>query len=72
MPRIDDPVPADALDELLTRFPDFLRAYEPDGLSVEEFDSYGPTVRTLRGFISSYQDLVAMIRDFMLPNPDKG
>ncbi len=71
MRRIDDPVPAEVLDELLAQFPDFRRAYEPDGLSVDEFDSYGPTVRTLRGFISSYQDLVAVIRDFMLPNPDR-
>jgi transaldolase len=39
-------------------------------MSVAEFDTYGATVRTLRGFISSYHDLVAMVRDFMLPNPD--
>jgi hypothetical protein len=26
--------------------------------------------RTLRGFIGSYYELVATIRDFMLPNPD--
>jgi transaldolase len=70
VPRIDDPVPADALGELLDQFPDFRRAYEPDGLSVDEFDSYGATRRTLRGFIGSYQDLVAVIRDFMIPNPD--
>lgn len=69
-PRIDDPVPQPVLDELLQKFPDFRRAYEPDGLSVDEFDSYGATIRTLRGFIGSYQDLVAVIRDFMLPNPD--
>ena len=30
-PRIDDPVPH--VDELIRAFPDFLRAYEPDGLS---------------------------------------
>ncbi|HEX6035195.1 MAG TPA: hypothetical protein VFY83_12200 [Anaerolineales bacterium] len=30
----------------------------------------GPTVRTLRTFISSYHDLLAVIREFMLPNPD--
>ena len=41
-------------------------------MSTEEFDTYGATVRTLRGFIASYQDLVAVIRDFMLPNPDVG
>jgi transaldolase len=68
--RIDKPVPAAALDELLANVPDFRRAYEPDGLSVEEFDDYGATVRTLRTFISSYHDLVAVVRDFMLPNPD--
>ena len=39
-------------------------------MTVEEFDSFGPTVRTLRAFIGSYQDLVATVRDFMLPNPD--
>ena len=39
-------------------------------MTVDEFDSYGATVRTLRGFIASYQELVATVRDFMLPNPD--
>jgi transaldolase len=39
-------------------------------MTVEEFDGYGATVRTLRGFIASYHQLVATIRDFMLPDPD--
>jgi transaldolase len=51
--------------------PDFARAHEPDGMTVAEFDDYGATRRTLRGFIASYQDLVATIRDFMLPDPDR-
>jgi transaldolase len=68
--RIDEPVPAEALAELLAKLPDFRRAYEVDGLAVDEFDRYGATVRTLRTFISSYHDLVAVVRDFMLPNPD--
>jgi transaldolase len=68
--RIDDPVPPAALGALQQHFPDFRRAYEPDGLTVDEFDSYGATVRTLRSFIGSYQDLVAVIRELMLPNPD--
>jgi transaldolase len=70
VPRFDDPVPQDALDELLAKVPDFRRAYEPDGMTVDEFDSFGATVRTLRGFIASYQELVATVRDVMLPNPD--
>lgn len=71
VPRIDNPVSAEIVDALQAHFPDFRRAYEPDGLSIDEFDSYGATVRTLRGFIGSYHDLVATIRDVMLPNPDR-
>ncbi len=68
--RFKNPVPEEILQELLKRFSDFRRAYEPDGLAVEEFDHFGPTVRTLRTFISSYHELVGLIRDFMLPDPD--
>jgi transaldolase len=70
-PRFDTPVPEQAIDELAAKVPDFVRAYEPDGMTVDEFDGYGATRRTLRGFIASYQDLVATIRDFMLPDPDR-
>ena len=70
VPRFDDPVPAGILTELESKLPDFRRAYEPDGLSVEEFDTFGATRRTLRGFIASYQDLVAVVRDAMIPDPD--
>jgi transaldolase len=69
-PRIDEPVPPQVLDELLEKLPDFRRAYEPDGLGVDEFDTFGATVRTLRAFIGSYHDLVATVRDVMLPDPD--
>jgi transaldolase len=69
-PRFDDPVPVALVDELLDRLPDFRRAYEPDGLSVAEFERYGATVRTLRSFIASYWDLVRTIDDLLLPNPD--
>jgi len=68
--RIHVPVAADIVNELLGRIPDFVRAYEPDGLTVDEFDSFGPTVRTLRIFISGYHDLQAAVRDIVLPNPD--
>jgi transaldolase len=71
VPRFEDEVPAAVLAELEAKLPDFRRAYEPDGLSVDEFDQFGATRRTLRGFIASYQDLVADVRDAMLPNPDK-
>jgi transaldolase len=69
-PRIDEPVDPAIVDELLERIPDFRRAYEPDGLAIDEFDGYGATVRTLRQFIRSYHDLVGAVRDIVLPDPD--
>jgi transaldolase len=68
--RFDEPVPAAHVEELVARIPDFPRAYEPDGMTVAEFDGYGATVRTLRTFIASYWDLVRAIDDILLPNPD--
>lgn len=68
--RMHLPVNPVVIDELCARIPDFGRAYEPDGLTPAEFDTYGPTVRTLRSFVASYHDLQAAIRDVMLPNPD--
>lgn len=67
--RIDDPVEARIVEPLLEHFPDFRRAYDEDGLSVEEFDSFAPTVRTLRQFIGACADLDALVRDVMLPDP---
>jgi len=67
---MDEPVDERIVSELYERFPDFRRAYDADGMTVDEFDAYGATVRTLRAFIGSYQELVATIRDVMLPDPD--
>ncbi|MEO6802766.1 MAG: transaldolase family protein [Granulicella sp.] len=54
----------------LEKFPDFRRAYEDGGLQVDEFDSYGPTARTLRGFLSATHELAVIVRNILLPNPD--
>jgi transaldolase len=69
-PRMDVPVDEALVAELEERIPDFRRAYEPDGLTPAEFESYGASARTLRTFIASYHDLQAAIRDLVLPNPD--
>jgi transaldolase len=70
-PRIDDPVEPAVIAELTARFPDFVRAYDPDGLAVDEFDTFGPSARTLRAFIASYHDLLHDVADALTPNPDK-
>lgn len=68
--RMGDPVDPAFIDELAAEFPDFRRAYEPDGLVIDDFDAFPPTVRTLRAFIGSYHDLLAAVTDAQLPNPD--
>jgi transaldolase len=69
-PRIDRPVSPVIVDDLLRRFPEFRKAYEEDGLAVEDIDSYGPTLRTLRQFIRACADLASLVRDVMTPDPD--
>jgi transaldolase len=69
-PRIEHAVSPGIVDELSRKFVDFRRAYTEDGLSLDEFDSFAPTRRTLRQFIGACHDLDGMVRDIMLPNPD--
>jgi transaldolase len=68
--RIENPVDPEIVKELLKKFPDFRRAYSEDGLSHAEFDTYGPTVRTLRQFLEATHELAVRVRDLLLPNPD--
>jgi transaldolase len=68
-PRIDNPVDPEVIKQLLAHFADFRRAYSEDGLSNDEFDSFPPTVRTLRQFIAACSELDGLVRDVMLPDP---
>jgi transaldolase len=68
--RIDNPVREEMVDELSRKFLDFRRAYSENGLSQEEFDTFAPTRRTLRQFITACHDLDGVVREAMLPNPD--
>jgi transaldolase len=70
VPRMHEPVKEEILEGLYGKIPDFRRAYDEDGMTPEEFDGYGATVRTLRQFIEGWHSFVAVIRDFMLPSPD--
>ncbi len=67
--RIGTPVDPAIVAELLKKFPDFRRAYEEDGMKPQEFDSYGASARTLRQFCKATEDLAALMRDSMLPDP---
>ena len=52
--RIDRDVAGDVIDRL-RQIPDFVRAYEPDGLTSSEFIGFGLTQRTLGQFIESWK-----------------
>ena len=65
--RIDKPVNPDIIQQLIRKFPDFCAAY---GETPMDFDTYPCTVRTLRQFIAACGDLNAIIRNFLLPNPE--
>jgi transaldolase len=68
--RMDSPVEPRILSELEGKFDEFHKANEEKGLTAEEFDSYGCTLRTLRQFCKATEDLAALIRDTMVPSPD--
>lgn len=67
--RIDVPVDPAIIAALSTHFPEFVRAYEPEGLSVEEFDDFGPTRATLRQFLAADAELEEFVRDVLIPAP---
>ena len=69
--RMNNPINTQILNELQEKFPnEWKKAYEIDGMSIKDFDFYGATQRTLRSFIEGYYQLIALIRDMMIPNPD--
>jgi transaldolase len=68
--RINTPVDPKIVDTLLRKFPDFVRAYSENGLTLEEFDTFGSTRRTLRQFIAACAEMSSIVRDIILPNPD--
>jgi hypothetical protein len=40
-------------------------------MTIDEFDHFGPTVRTLRQFSEATTNVILKVRDLMLPSPDK-
>ena len=66
--RMDIPVRDDIMETLLS-IPEFVRAYEPDGMTPLEFDTFGATAKTLHGFLQADADLDALVRDVVIPAP---
>ncbi|MFN8079177.1 MAG: transaldolase family protein [Kineosporiaceae bacterium] len=70
-PRMDDPVDPRVVEALYSHLAEFRTAYDADGMTVEEFDHFGATRRTLRQFLAANNELETLVRDVVVPNPDK-
>jgi transaldolase len=64
--RIDRAVDPRVIQQLSKHLVDFNRAYQPDGMAVEEFEAFGATSRTLLQFLGGYDELIATIRGIMI------
>ncbi|MFZ1411765.1 MAG: transaldolase family protein [Micropruina sp.] len=53
----------------LKTMPEFLKAYELDGMTPAEFDSFGATRKTLRQFLTADEELDGIVRDILIPAP---
>ncbi|SDQ21910.1 transaldolase family protein [Quadrisphaera sp. DSM 44207] len=63
---IERPVDPRAIDTLRARVPEFTKAYDEDGLAVEDFERFGATVRTLHQFLDADAQLDGVVRDVLL------
>jgi transaldolase len=52
--RFPEPSSATAIERLRACLPDFRRAYDEDGLAIEEFEAYGPVRHFLSMFIAGW------------------
>lgn len=68
LPRMDQSVDPQIIEALQT-IPDFVRAYEPDGMCTADFDSFGATRKTLRQFLGADEELDHLVRDVLVPAP---
>jgi transaldolase len=69
---IDSPVDEDAIKRVSSKLPEFVTAYDPEGLTLEQFDSYGGTTMTLDGFDQGWQKLVSLKYNEGMHNGAKG
>ena len=60
--RFFNPVQPRVLEELLQKLPEFGRAYRADGLTVEEYEEYGPVEYFRDSFIRSWESALERIR----------
>lgn len=63
--HIDEEIRPEIMAEL-DRLEEFHKAYDEDGMKPEEFEHYGAFLRTMNQFLGGYDDLVKLIRGYMV------
>jgi len=61
--RLFNPVPYKVIDELMEKLPDFKRGYLEDGLSIDEFEDFGPVQLFKSAFTSSWSQVLNIIKE---------
>ena len=59
--KLDEETPAEVIEELRAKFPDFRKAYDDDGLLPGEFASYGPVQLFRNAFLKGWHLLLVEI-----------
>ena len=60
--RLFNPVPTRVIDELMEKLPDFRRGYLSDGLTIDEFEGFGPVELFRSSFTQSWQRVLDISR----------
>ncbi len=61
--RMFNPAPPKVVDELLEKIPDFRRAYMEEGLSVDEFEDFGPVALFRDSFVKGWTYMLKTIKE---------
>lgn len=63
--RIDEPIKQEYITEL-NKLSEFKKSFDEKGMTPAEFEKYGGFRTTVAGFISGYDDLVKLVRGYMI------
>lgn len=63
--RIDEPIKQEYMNQL-NKLSEFKKSFDEKGMTPAEFEKYGGFRATVAGFISGYDDLVKLVRGYMI------
>ena len=64
--RINDPVDSEITEKLSNNFNDFNRAFNENGMTIEEFEFFGASKHTMDTFLDGYDEFIQIIRSRMI------